>query len=189
MLTDLLKTFTSVYLGGEELRLRYSLNSELCLEMTYKPLRDILSTPFPQWTDEDILQLLRAGFCDLPENKDAVNRRQWDGVQPDLQTLGTLLRPEDRTAAVLSILESVAASFPEKKDDAPAEAPADQDEGDLYAYCRYQMGMSEEEFFSYTEKELAYRIERYSRTTSGYTGGTDAEKAEEKIIVKEIDDS
>lgn len=188
MLTDLLKSFTPVFLGGEEYKLRYSINSELCLEMTYKPLRDILSAPFPQWTDEDILQLLRAGFCDLPENKDAVNRRQWDGIQPDLQTLGAALRPEDRTAAVLSILESVAASFPEKKDDAPAEAPADQDEGDLYAYCRYQMGMSDEEFFSYTEKELAYRIERYSRITTGYTGA-DTEKAQEKIIVKEIDDS
>lgn len=187
MLTDLLKTFTLVFLGGEEYKLRYSINSELCLEMTYKPLRDILSTPFPQWTDEDILQLLRAGFCDLPENRGAVNHRQWDGVQPDLQTLGTLLRPEDRTAVVLSILEAVAASFPEKKDDAPSSDSDDQDEGDLYAYCRYKLGMSDEEFFGYSEKELAYRIERYSRITAGYSGA-DAEKAEEKIIVKEIDD-
>lgn len=188
MLKDLIKTFTPVFLGGEEYKMRYSINSELCLEMTYKPLRDILSTPFPQWTDEDILQLLRAGFCDLSRNRTAVNRRHWDGVQPDLHTLGIILRPEDKTAAALSILEAVAASFPEAKDEAPEDAPADQDEGDLYAFCRYKMGMSDEEFFSYTEKELAYRIERYSRITAGYSGAG-GEKVEGKIIVKEIDDS
>ena len=185
MLQDMIKNFVPVTIGGEEFRLRYSLNSELCLEVMYIPLRDILQKPFDDWTNEDILQLLRAGFCDLPENRSAVNSRDFGGVQPDLATLGAVMRREDRISVIMSILDAISASFPSASEDA-GEAPADQDEGDLYAFCVYKMGMSPEEFWGHTERELQYHMERYARINTPVKA---AESKEPEIIIKEIDDT
>lgn len=65
MLKDLIKGYSTIHIAGREYRARYSLNALLCLEMTYKPLDEILATPYPRWTLDDVIQLAHAAMCCL----------------------------------------------------------------------------------------------------------------------------
>ena len=66
MLKYLEKQCSIIHIAGREYKVRYSLNCLLCLEMTYKPLSEILKVEYENWNIEDVLQLTRAAMCDLP---------------------------------------------------------------------------------------------------------------------------
>lgn len=70
-----------LHIGGAEYHIRYSLNSRLCLEQSYKSLEDILLMKVQDWSIDDVLQLVRAGFVDMYYNKRAVLRRDWDNIK------------------------------------------------------------------------------------------------------------
>ena len=70
-----------LHIGGAEYHIRYSLNSRLCLEQSYKSLEDILLIKVQDWSIDDVLQLVRAGFVDMYYNKRAVLRRDWDNIK------------------------------------------------------------------------------------------------------------
>ena len=95
MLKDLIKKHSIIHIAGREYRVRYSLNALLCLEMLYKPLDDILKTPFPQWSVEDVVQLAHAAMCCLPKNFKSVNRRDFENIRPTVAELGELISIED----------------------------------------------------------------------------------------------
>lgn len=72
--------------------MRYSLNALLCLEMTYKPLDDILAVDFKKWEMDTVLHLAHAAMCSLQKNRKAVIRRDFEHVRPDLHALGDFHR-------------------------------------------------------------------------------------------------
>ena len=55
MLKNLTKQYSVIHIAGKEYRVRYSLNALLCLEMTYKPLNEILAIPYREWGMEDVI--------------------------------------------------------------------------------------------------------------------------------------
>lgn len=73
-----------LHIGGAEYHIRYSLNSRLCLEQSYKSLEDILLMKVQDWSIDDVLQLVRAGFVDMRYNNRAVVRRDWNNIKSSI---------------------------------------------------------------------------------------------------------
>ena len=138
MLRDLVRQYSVIHIAGREYRVRYSLNAMLCLEMTYKPLSEILTQPYSQWTIDDVLQLVRAAMCCLPENYKAVNRRDFEHIRPTVAELGELIQPEDLPLLRLEIIAAVIAYMPVDV-----------------------MHRPESEYWSSTNKEITERIDCY----------------------------
>lgn len=183
MLRDLIRRYSLIHIAGAEYRVYFSLNAQLCLELTYKPIRELFSVPFDQWAKEDILQLTRAALCDLPENAVAVSNRDFDAVKPDLYELGQLIRQEDLPLLSLELVDAVLASLPPPDPDERDSSTAESDEGDLFAYCVDVIGMPKSEFWQSNQRELNYRIDKYQ-----HIKGYDADDDAEKIVVKQYDD-
>ena len=80
MLKDLIPQYSTIHIADREYHVRYSLNALLCLEMTYKPLSEILQTEWQEWSIEDVLQLSHAAMCGRPCNRKAVNARNFHAV-------------------------------------------------------------------------------------------------------------
>lgn len=164
MLTDLIKQYNIIHIAGREYRVRCSLNALLCLEMTYKPLSELLKTSFANWSIEDVLHLVRALMCSLPENRKAVNNRDFDNVQPSLSELGELISARDLPLLRLEIVKAVIDSLPEKEkteeqpDNEPKRA---MNEGHQRAMYVDIMGRPEQEFWNSTNKEIISRIDSY----------------------------
>lgn len=112
-LSDLSKKYSIIHIAGREYRVRYSLNALLCLEDCYKPIEDILKVPVPEWTIEDILQLIRAALCDHPRNKRAVINRDWKYIKPDIAELGKMIDVRDLRTIKGELIEALTNSFPE----------------------------------------------------------------------------
>ena len=159
MLKNLTKQYTTIHLGGREYRVRYSLNCLLCLEIMYKPLNDILLTNFNQWGIEDVLQLVHAAMCDMPWNKKAVNKRDFENVKPTLHELGELIDARDLPLLKTEIIEAIIQSMPKSrgvdKDSAPMR------EEIIRAMYVDVMGRPEYEFWGSTYKEITDRSESY----------------------------
>ena len=162
MLKELIAKSDIIHIRGREYRTRFSLNALLCLEMTYKPLSEILAVPYTEWGMEDIVQLVRAALCDMPENRQAVCERCWDAVTPDISELGELIRLEDIPALTLELTDAIIHSLPEP-DGSSGEKHEDSDDGLLRAACVDIIGMSEDKFWESNQRELAYRIEKYRK--------------------------
>lgn len=112
-LKNLDKSYSVIHIAGREYRVRYSLNALLCLECTYKPIEEILKIPAEKWDIECILQLVRAGLCDLPKNKKAVIRRDWDNIKPTIDELGRNIDIRDFIVLRNEIIDALTNSFPE----------------------------------------------------------------------------
>ena len=112
-LKNLDKSYSVIHIAGREYRVRYSLNALLCLECTYKPIEEILKTPAEKWDIECILQLVRAGLCDLPRNKKAIIRRDWDNINPTIDELGRNIEVQDFMVLRNEIIDALTNSFPE----------------------------------------------------------------------------
>lgn len=162
MLKELLPTESIIHIAGREYRTRYSLNALLCLEIEYKPLNDILETPWYQWDSDTVIHLLHAAMCDMPWNRKAVNMRKFSRVRPDIAQIGAKLKPEDLPGIRAEIADALIAAMPQSDGNDSGETSADAaDEGHLQAICVDMMGMSEKQFMNSSYKDLDYRIDRY----------------------------
>lgn len=164
MLRDLVRQYSVIHIAGREYRVRYSLNAMLCLEMTYKPLSEILTQPYSQWTIDDVLQLVRAAMCCLPKNFKAVNRRDFENVKPTVAELGELIQPEDLPLLRLEIIAAVIASMPAaagNRDHDPNAVDRAISEGHQRAMYVDVMHRPESEYWSSTNKEITERIDCY----------------------------
>lgn len=160
MLKDLIKTYSTIHFAGREYHVRYSLNALLCLEMTYKPLSDILQTEWQEWSIEDVLQLCHAAMCDMPWNKKAVNARNFQAVKPTLSELGELITMKELPSLRLEIISAIINSMPESSpDEKPSEKSAN--EGHQRAVYVDIMGRPEGEYWSSTNREITDRINYY----------------------------
>ena len=112
-----------IHIAGREYFVRYSLNALLCLEVMYKPLSEILQTPFAQWTTEDVLQLTRAAMCSLPENRKAVDNREFEAVEPSLSELGELIQPQDLPLLRVELMTAIIDAMPSPNQEEPTETP------------------------------------------------------------------
>lgn len=163
MLTDLIRQYSVIHIAGREYRVRYSLNALLCLEMTYKPLGEILKQPYSQWAIEDVIQLVHASMCCLPKNFKAVNRRDFDNVRPTVAELGELIRPEDLPLLKLELITAIIDSMPkninmEYEPETVEHAIAEGHQRAMYVDI---MRRPEREYWSSTNKEIAERIDFY----------------------------
>lgn len=163
MLKDLIKKHSIIHIAGREYRLRYSLNALLCLEMMYRPLDEILKTPFLQWSVEDVIQLAHAAMCCLPKNFKAVNRRDFDNVRPTVAELGELIRPEDLPLLKLELINAIVDSMPQNgnKEYDPNTVDRALSEGHQRAMYVDVMHRPEGEYWSSTNKEITERIDYY----------------------------
>ena len=160
MLKDLIKTYSTIHIADREYHVRYSLNALLCLEMTYKPLSDILQTEWQEWSIEDVLQLCHAAMCDMPWNRKAVNARIFHAVKPTLAELGELITMKELPSLRLEIISAIINSMPESSpDDKPSEKSAN--EGHQRAVYVDVMGRPENEYWSSTNREITDRINYY----------------------------
>lgn len=163
MLKDLIRQYSIIHIAGREYRVRYSLNALLCLELTYKPLGEILKQPYSQWTVEDVIQLTHAAMCCLPKNFKAVNRRDFENVRPTAAELGELIRPEDLPLLKLELINAIVDAMP-----APGNQEYDPNAVDHALHEGHQRAMyvdvmhrPEGEFWASTNKEITQRIDCY----------------------------
>lgn len=160
MLKDLIKNYSTIHIANREYHVRYSLNALLCLEMTYKPLSDILQTEWQNWSIEDVLQLCHAAMCDRPCNKKSVNARNFQAVKPTLAELGELIGMKELPSLRLEIISAIINSMPESSpDENPSEKSAN--EGHQRAVYVDIMGRPEQEYWNSTNREITDRINYY----------------------------
>lgn len=172
MLEDLERKTYMLHIGGAEYRIRYSLNSRLCLEQSYKPLDEILLTKPYDWSIEDVLQLIRAGFVDTYYNKRAVISRNWDNIRIKqgkkyltIADLGKIINSKDLIALKIELTEAVIGSFPE-----PIMGTESKDFDDGRSGVNYQqlqtwycdiLHRPNSEFWTSTIREIYERIDSY----------------------------
>lgn len=162
MLKDLIRQYSIIHIAGREYQIRYSLNALLCLEMTYKPIAEILQSSFIAWSMEDVIQLTHAAMCSLPKNFKAVNRRDFESVRPTVAELGELIAPADLPLLKVELLTAVIEAFPEaNKECAPETVNRAINEGHQRALYVDIMGRPEGEYWSSTNKEISRRIDYY----------------------------
>lgn len=162
-LKDIDRQYSLVHVAGREYRVRYSLNALLCLELTYKPLAEILQTHFAEWTAEDVLQLTRAALCSCPWNRKAVSRRDFDAVCPTLSELGERIQPSDLPLLRIELIAAVVDSMPKPQgNDEQNQTPAKAfHEGHQRALFCDVMGHAEREYWDSTNREISQRIDCY----------------------------
>lgn len=165
MLKDLERKTYRLHVSGAEYHIRYSLNSRLCLEECYKPIEDILLIRPHDWSIEDVLQLIRAGIVDLPQNKQAVIKRDWDSIKPTLDELGRAIDIKDIFALKIELMEALIGSFPE-----PVYGAENEDFDDGRGKINYHqlrtwyvdiLHRPNSEFWTSTLREIYERIDSY----------------------------
>lgn len=183
MLKDLVGRYSVLHFAGKEYRTKFSLNCMLCLEMMYKPLSEILKLEYTDWSEEDVLQLARAAMCDLKENKEAVDDREFRRVQPSLFELGMIIKPEDIPALRLELANCIFYSLPDPRqsssDDENSPHRYYTDEGHLRALYVNVMGNSEDDFWNKNRRELEKEVDRYLEVKG---------LKERAVVVKTYDD-
>ena len=160
MLRDLIKQYNILHIGNREYRVRFSLNALLCLELTYKPLSEILKTNWHDWSIEDILQLCHAGMCDRSCNRKNVNSRNFQAVKPTLAELGALIDVSQIETLKFELITAISDSMPKSQNNGKQEENP-LAELQLRAFYCDIIGRSERELFSSTYKEINDRTENY----------------------------
>ena len=140
--------------------MRYSLNCLLCLELTYKPLSEILQTEWQEWSIEDVLQLCHASMCDRSCNKKYVNARNFHAVKPTLAELGQLIDISQLSRLKFELVTAISDSMP-KVQTTQQQPENPLAELQLRAFYCDIMGRSEKELFESTYKEINDRTENY----------------------------
>ena len=165
MLKDLIQQYSIIHIAGGEYRVRYSLNAMLCLEMTYKPLEELLKTHYTEWTFEDVIQLTHAGMCCQPHNFRAVNRRDFANVRPTVAELGELISPQDIPLLKVELISAVIDALPPvvNKEYTPETVSRAYDDSHTRALYVDVIGCPEREFWDSTHKEISKRIESYQQ--------------------------
>lgn len=160
MLSDLEKKESVIHIAGREYRIRYSLNCLLCLEKIYIPIEKILETDFYKWDIDTIIHLVHAAMCDMPWNRKAVNRRDFDRINPTLQQLGEKINAADLPALRAELADALINSLPDK-DEYENKSASSADEGHLKAFAVDVIGIPEKEFWNSNYRELDYRLNKY----------------------------
>ena len=161
MLKDLIKNYNVIHIGGREYRVRYSLNALLCLEMTYKPLSDVLKTEWKSWSIDDVIQLCRAGMCDRKCNRKAVNARRFEFIKPDLSELGNMINMSDLPLLRLELVTAILDSMPQAQSGTKKQEENPLAERQLRAFYCDIMHRPENELFDSTYREINDRTEDY----------------------------
>lgn len=162
MLRELLNENGKLTLDKEEFCVRFNLNAMLYLEVHGLPLDFIMSIPPEKWDIDTVQHLVRACMCSHPKNKNAVNRRRFDEIVPDLYSLGQIITVRDLPKLREELVKLITDAFPPPesipKDKKTAEAT---DEGHMRAiYCDI-MHRPDEEFWDNTIKTNLFRINHY----------------------------
>lgn len=159
-LSNLEKKYSIIHIAGREYRARYSLNALLCLEHCYKPIEEILRIPAMEWNTEDVLQLVRAALCDLPKNRKAVIRRDWEHIKPDIAELGEKIDLRDLITLKGEIINALANSFPEPVIGEESSGGSMNYMHMRALYCDV-MHRSDGEFWTSNLKEIKERTDSY----------------------------
>lgn len=159
MLTNIVPKRSVIHIAGREYRVRYSLNALLCLEMSYKPFEEIVANDIWSWTVEDILQLTRAALVELPQNRKATIKRDWDSVKPDVFNADDM-QVIDLRRLRIELLDAISESLPTV---AVGQKSAESGINGLKLraiYCDV-LGRPQKEFWTSTLKEISERIDAY----------------------------
>lgn len=160
MLKDLIKNYSVLHIGNREYRVRFSLNCLLCLELTYKPLSEIIQTDWQSWNIEDVLRLCHAAMCDMPWNRKAVNERNFERVKPTLAEIGQSIDISQLSRLKLELVTAIADSMP-KVQSTQKQPENPLAELQLRAFYCDIMKRPEKELFESTYKEINDRTENY----------------------------
>ena len=140
--------------------MRFSLNCLLCLELTYKPLSEIIQTDWQSWNIEDVLRLCHAAMCDMPWNRKAVNARDFERVKPTLAEIGQSIDISQLSRLKLELVTAISDSMP-KVQSTQKQPENPLAELQLRAFYCDIMGRSEKELFESNYKEINDRTENY----------------------------
>ena len=140
--------------------MRFSLNCLLCLELTYKPLSEIIQTDWQSWNIEDVLRLCHAAMCDMPWNRKAVNERNFERVKPTLAEIGQSIDISQLSRLKLELVTAISDSMP-KVQSTQKQPENPLAELQLRAFYCDIMKRPEKELFESTYKEINDRTENY----------------------------
>ena len=162
MLKDMLNHKDKLSIGGKEYKVCFSLNSMLFLELCGLSFSFILSIPYEKWDIDTVLLLVKACLCSLPQNADAVERRDFDAVSPTLFELGQTVRADELPELRKQLFHIIENAFPPPDEQQTERKTAEAtDEGHMRAiYCDV-MHRPDAEFWSNTYRTNLYRINHY----------------------------
>lgn len=182
MLKDLLPKTVTVQTTQREYEVRYSLNALLCLEMTYKPVEELLKkadTGGVYWSDDETLRVLQAGLCHKPENDRAVSDRRFDLLSPSLAQLGEAVLPDDIPLLRIKLATAVLSAYPDIRGEPSGAADNPHKERDLRTMYVDIMHRPEEEMWQSTYDEIVERSESWLEAKG---------LKERPVVIQEFDD-
>lgn len=164
MLKDLLPKTVTIQTTLREYGVRFSLNSLLCLELTYKPAEELLrkaDTSGVHWSDDETLRILQAGLCYLPENNRAVSDRRFDQLSPSLAELGEAVLPGDLPLLRYELANAVLEAYPKIQGEPSGGGDNPHKERDLRTLYVDIMHRPEDEMWQSTYGEIVERSESW----------------------------
>ena len=159
MLKDLLPKKITVHTTLREYGVRYSLNSFLYLEMQYKPVEELLKKGCGNWDIDDVLHILRAGLCHLPENERAVSERKFEYLSPSLAELGEAVLPSDLELLRYELANAMLDAYPKIQGEPSGGGDNPHKERELRTMYVDIMHRPEEEMWQSTYGEIVERSE------------------------------
>ena len=161
MLKELLPGCVTVHTTLRDYRVRYSLNSFLYLELMHKPVDELLKKGCMNWNIDDVLHILRAGLCHLPENNRAVSDRRFDQLSPSLAELGEAVLPGDLPLLRYELANAVLEAYPKIQGEPSGGGDNPHKERDLRTMYVDIMHRPEEEMWQSTYREIIDRSESW----------------------------
>lgn len=164
MLKALLPATGTIHTVSGEYQVRYSLNSFLYLEMICGvTIDELLGKGVENWSVDEMLHLLRAGLCHLPENDKAVSDRAFEFIVPTIAELGEAVALTDLPLLRYELATAVLEGFPKRggTDNAPSDPHREQHLRSMYVDV---IGRPEEEFWRSTYGEIIDRSESWAET-------------------------
>lgn len=161
MLKALIPETSTVHTASGEYQVRYSLNSFLYLEMICGiTIDELLEKSVENWGIDEMLHLLRAGLCHLPENDKAVSDRQFDFITPTLAQIGEAVIMSDIPLLRYELADAVLKAFPKRVGQSSGQDSGDRDKNLRTIYVDI-IRRPEPEFWSSTYAEIIDRSESY----------------------------
>lgn len=161
MLKDLLPGFCTAHTALRDYRVRYSLNSFLYMEIMHKPIDKLLEERPDNWEIDDILHLLRAGLCHLPENDKAVSDRAFEFVAPTIAQLSEAVAVTDLPLLRYELANAILEAFPKCSGSGENTQPDAHRDEHLRTLFVDIIGRSEEEFWRSSYDEIIRRSESW----------------------------
>lgn len=104
----------SITLGGEQMYLRYDLNSRRYME-EFLDYKSLMQKNAEDWTAEEIIHLLRAGLIDFffEENEKAIENHKFEDIIPSMSFIGRNISDENILPITMQILDAIVKSLPD----------------------------------------------------------------------------